>query len=90
MNEEVEISFSVINYFKSKIRNRMSVNIINSLFHIKYGRKLENSCWKNYVIPDKFYSKIKNKYHIETVLLPEDSTSKITYFLCNIRVYKKV
>ena len=56
----------------------MSLNTINSLFHIKYGRKLENSCCENYVIPHKVCSKINqnctydnSKRYINAVLWPE-------------------
>lgn len=56
----------------------MSLNTVNSLIHIKYGLKMENSCCENYCIPHDVCAKINNNntyknsnYYIKTILWPE-------------------
>lgn len=68
-----------MNFFNSKIRNRLSLNSANSVLHIKYGIKIEKSCCNNYKLPSSVYNKInsnecykKSNYFIETVLWPND------------------
>lgn len=76
-----------MNYYKTKVRNRMSLNTINSLIHIKYGLRMKNSCCENYSIPPNVCAKINSnensKYHRQTMLWPEDeeNMTESTFFL---------
>ena len=67
-----------MNYFKTKVRNRMSLNKVNSLLHIKYGLKIKNLCCEGYLIPSNVSSKVssnitytKSNYYIKTILWSE-------------------
>lgn len=77
-NAEVERVFSVMNLVKSKIRNKINLNSVNSIIHIKYGLKMKNECCNTYKIPPIVCSKInsnetykKSKFYLETVLWPD-------------------
>lgn len=86
-NAEVERAFSLMNFFKPKIRNRLSLNSANALLHIKYGLKIENVCCCNYELPSSITSKINSnetykisKYFIKTVLWPDDCDDETDLF----------
>lgn len=60
-------------------RNRISLNSVNSLLHIKYGLKRENCCCDNYQIPDNVNLNInstsvykKSEFEIKTLLWAEE------------------
>lgn len=78
-NADVERTFSVMNFYKSKIRNRLSLNSVNSLLHIKYGLSRHDKCCNNYDIPSSVCKAIssmdsykKSKYFLNTVLWPNN------------------
>lgn len=47
-----------MNYFKNKLRNRLSVATVNALLQIKFGLIIDNSCCDKYIIPDAILLKI--------------------------------
>lgn len=78
-NAEVERAFSAMNFFKNKIRNRMALNTVNSLIHIKYGLQSSSACCSSYDLPASVFVKInsnetykKSKYYIKTNIWPEE------------------
>lgn len=89
-NAEVERTFSVMNLFKNKIRNKMSLNTCNSLIHIKYSLKRDNLCCSTYEIPDQICVKInsnetykKSQYHIESDLWNEEEDDQEVQIVFN-------
>lgn len=46
-NASIERTFSQMNYFKSKIRNRMSLKVLNAVLHIKQALNNINKCCRN-------------------------------------------
>ncbi|XP_060662087.1 uncharacterized protein LOC132795409 [Drosophila nasuta] len=51
-NAEVERVFSQMNNGKTKLRNRMAVETLNSILHIRYGLRRANKCCHNYEVPE--------------------------------------
>lgn len=49
-NAEVERVFSGMNLIKTKIRNRFTLNTVNSLLYIRCGLKRINKCCQNFKI----------------------------------------
>ena len=71
-------------FFKSKIRNRISLNAVNSLIHIKYGPQNENFCCENINILHKICAIINinwtyenSNYYIKSVLYSEDEQGSL-------------
>lgn len=86
-NAEVERTFSAMNIFKSKVRNRMSLNCVNALLHIKNGLKRANICCESYKIPDEVNIYINSnevyktsEFEIKTVLWQDDSDDEEDFF----------
>ncbi|XP_062141089.1 uncharacterized protein LOC133849197 isoform X1 [Drosophila sulfurigaster albostrigata] len=50
-NAEVERVFSQMNNVKTKLRNRMAVETLNSILHIRYGLRRANKSCHNYEVP---------------------------------------
>lgn len=76
-NAEIERVFSLLNVYKSKIRNKLGLNSVNSLLHVRYGLKAKNACCNNYTVPPEVLKKInsldtyaKSKYTIESSIWP--------------------
>lgn len=57
-NAEVERTFSLMNIVKTKIRNRLSLNSVNALLHIKYGLRIENTCCSTFNLPSEVCKKL--------------------------------
>lgn len=51
-NAEIERIFSQLNIIKNKMRNKISLDMINSILTIRYGLKRNNKCY-NYDIDEK-------------------------------------
>lgn len=86
-NDEVERTFSLMNLFKSKIRNRLSLNSTFALLHIKYGLKFKNACSSNFKLPSNVCNKInsnetykRSKFFIKTVLWPNECDDEFDFF----------
>lgn len=63
-NAEVERVFSGMNLIKTKIRNRMMLNTMNSLLYIRCGLKRMNTCCENFKITNDLIKKCdKNIYY---------------------------
>lgn len=63
-NAEVERVFSGMNLIKTKIRNRMMLNTMNSLLYIRCGLKRLNKCCENFKITNDLIKKCdRNIYY---------------------------
>lgn len=51
-NAEVERVFSQMSVVKSKLRNRMSLQSLNSILYIRYGLKLSGEACYEHQLPD--------------------------------------
>lgn len=72
-NAEDERTFSAMNLCKSKIRNRLSLNSVNTILHIKYGLHRKDTCGNKYELPSSVCKLIssnevynKSKYFLKT------------------------
>ncbi|CAN8007314.1 unnamed protein product [Ixodes pacificus] len=50
-NAEVERVFSQMNIVKSKLRNRMSTEMMTAILTVRAGLRRENKCFSNYELP---------------------------------------
>lgn len=48
----VERLFSAMNLMKTKLRNRMGTNLLNSILTIRNGLKRQKVCCDNYILPN--------------------------------------
>ncbi|XP_046867136.1 uncharacterized protein LOC124460436 [Drosophila willistoni] len=66
-NAEVERVFSQMNIVKSKLRNSMNIDTLNSILHIRYGLRRSNKCCHNFEVPPKYLNLIgtNNSYTLE-------------------------
>lgn len=60
-NADVERIFSQMNVIKSKLRNRMNLNTLNSILYIRTGLKTFNSTCYSYDIPKEVTKKVGSK-----------------------------
>lgn len=70
-NAEIERVFSQLNIVKNKQRNRMKVNLINSILAIRAGlRRLKTNCF-NYELPNDVLNLIGTKASYDDTLTEE-------------------
>lgn len=62
-NAEVERVFSGMNLLKTKIRNRLSLNTINSLLYIRCGLKRLNKCCQNFELTKDLINNYKKSIY---------------------------
>ncbi|CAH1109742.1 unnamed protein product [Psylliodes chrysocephalus] len=51
-NADVERVFSQMNIVKDKLRNRMKLDLLNNILHIRFGLRRIGKCCKDYNLPD--------------------------------------
>ena len=65
-NAEVERIFSQLNLIKNKTRNKLSLDMINSILTVRYGLKRNNKCCHNYCLDDNTLNIIgTNKAYVQ-------------------------
>ncbi|XP_031328721.1 uncharacterized protein LOC116159845 [Photinus pyralis] len=57
-NADVERLFSQMNVIKSKLRNRMLLDLLDSILHIRFGLKRIGKCCQSYTLPDEVCKQI--------------------------------
>lgn len=79
-NAEVERIFSQLNLVKNKTRNKLSLDMVNSLLCVRYGLKRHEKCCYNYELPkkvlnligtNKAYSQKYENFEINNLLFHE-------------------
>lgn len=58
-NAEVERLFSQMNLIKSKIRNKMNLDLLNAILSIRTGLQRESKCCFDFDISEDLYNKVK-------------------------------
>lgn len=58
-NAVVERGFSIMNIVKTKIRNRMGVEMLNSILRVRLNLVTEDTCCKNFIITKDMFSRFK-------------------------------
>ncbi|KYN29341.1 hypothetical protein ALC57_01222 [Trachymyrmex cornetzi] len=57
-NAEVERIFSQLNLVKNKTRNKLSLNMINSILCTRYGLRRHEKCCYDYELPENVLRRI--------------------------------
>lgn len=72
-NAEIERVFSAINYVKSKLRNKMTLELLNAILTIKFGLIRKGKCCSTYSFPSEVIKEIG------TVAVYQNQTELSTY-----------
>lgn len=65
-NAEVERIFSQLNIVKNKTRNKLNLEMVNSILTIRYGLRRNNKCCYNYSLDEKTLNIIgTNKAYVQ-------------------------
>ncbi|TGZ58112.1 Uncharacterized protein DBV15_11880 [Temnothorax longispinosus] len=56
-----------MNLVKTKLRNKMKLQLLNNILHIRFGLKRLDVCCNNYTLPDKVLKSIGNMKTYESV-----------------------
>lgn len=74
-NAEVERVFSVMNTVKSKLRNKMTENMVNAILNIRSGLKRNQKTCYSYILPDEVISMVGTMLTYHQPDLPSTSTA---------------